>query len=110
VRVDDHPAPIDELLRIFNIYDVTLLSRENPGDVVPLTPPVVRDMQRGLTQLGFYQGPLSGKYDRPTKSAFEAWAGINNFENKLPSGGKMWGSIQRVFLAEVASAARVKES
>ncbi len=27
VRVDDHPAPIDELTRVFNIYDVTLLNR-----------------------------------------------------------------------------------
>jgi uncharacterized Ntn-hydrolase superfamily protein len=103
VRVDDHPAPIDELMRIFNIYDVTLLSRENPGDVVPLIPSVVKDLQRGLTQLGFYHGPCTGKYDRSTKTAFEAWAGINNFENKLPTGGKMWGSIHRVFLAQVES-------
>ena len=104
VRVDDHPAPIDELTRIFNVYDVTLLNREHPGDVVSLTPPVVKEVQRGLTQLGFYRGPLTGKYDRSTKAAFEAWAGINNFENKLPSGGKMWGSIHRVFQAQVAAA------
>ena len=104
VRVDDHPAPIDELTRIFDVYDVTLLNREHPGDVVSLTPPVVKEVQRGLTQLGFYRGPLTGKYDRSTKAAFEAWAGINNFENKLPSGGKMWGSIHRVFQAQVAAA------
>ena len=104
VRVDDHPAPIDELTRIFNVYDVTLLNREHPGDVVSLTPPVVKEVQRGLTQLGFYRGPLTGKYDRSTNAAFEAWAGINNFENKLPSGGKMWGSIHRVFQAQVAAA------
>ena len=101
VRVDDHPAPIDELTRVFNVYDVTLLNRENPGDVISLTPSAVRELQHGLTRLGFYRGPLSGKYDAPTKAAFEAWAGINNFENKLPGGGKMWGSIYRVFQAQV---------
>ncbi len=103
VRVDDHPAPIDELTRIFNIYDVTLLNREDPKDLVPMTPGVIKEVQRGLAQLGFYHGPPSGRYDTPTRTAFEAWAGINNFENKLPAGGKMWGSIHRVFTSQVAS-------
>ena len=104
IRVDDHPAPIDELTRVFNVYDVTLLNRENPSDVVVLTPSVVKEIQHGLARLGFLQGPLSGKYDATTKAAFKAWAGLNNFENKLPAGGKLWGSIYRVFRAQVASA------
>jgi len=104
VRVDDHPAPIDELTRIFNVYDVTLLNREDPADVVLLTPSVVKELQQGLVRLGFYHGPLTGKYDAATKAAFEAWAGINNFENKLPAEGKMWGSIHRVFCAQSESA------
>ena len=104
VRVDDQPAPIDELTRIFNIYDVTLLNREDPGDVVVLTPTVVKELQRGLTRLGFYRGASTGRYEGPTKAAFEAWAGINNFENKLPAHGKMWGSIHRVFRYQVDSA------
>lgn len=97
IRVDDHPTPIDELTRIFNLYDVTLLNRENPADVVLLSPPVVKELQEGLTRLGLYHGPLTGKYDRGTKAAFEAWAGINNFENKVPADGKMWGSLYRIF-------------
>ncbi len=103
LRVDDHPAPIDELTRVFNIYDVTLLNREDPEDVVVLTPSVVRELQQGLITLGLYHGGLDGKYGGPTRAAFEAWAGINNFENKLPAGGKMWGSIYRVFRAQLES-------
>lgn len=101
LRVDDHPSPIDELTRVFNIYDVTLLNRESPDDVVVLTPSVVREIQAGLTRLGLYHGAPTGRYDAVTKAAFEAWAGINNFENKLPAGGKMWGSIYRVFHSQV---------
>ena len=103
LRVEDHPAPIDELTRVFNIYDVTLLNRENPDDVVVLTPSVVRELQQGLTALDLYHGALDGKYGAAAKAAFEAWAGINNFENKLPANGKMWGSIYRVFRAQVES-------
>ncbi len=103
LRVDDHPAPIDELTRVFSIYDVTLLSRESLTDVVVLTPSVVRELQQGLTALGLYHGTPDGKYAGATKAAFEAWAGMNNFENKLPAGGKMWGSIYRVFRSQAES-------
>ena len=101
VRVDDHPAPIEELVRVFNIYDVTLLSREDPKDVVVLSPPVVREIHSGLATLGFRTGPSSGKFDAKTKAAFEAWADVNNFENKMRTDGKVWGSVFRAFRSEV---------
>ncbi len=101
LRVDDHPAPIDELTRVFNLYDATLLSRDDPKDVVPLTPPVVKELQAGLGRLGYYKGPASGKYDARTRKAFEAWAGMNNFENKIRTDGKLWGSIHRIFRSTV---------
>ncbi|MFA5897237.1 MAG: DUF1028 domain-containing protein [Thermoplasmata archaeon] len=103
IRVDDHPAPIDELTRIFNVYDVTLLNREDPKDIVVLTPSVVKELQRGLASLGFYRGAEHGNYDKGTRQAFEDWAGMNNFENKIRKDGKMWGSIYRVFRTQVAS-------
>lgn len=97
VRVDDHPAPIEELVRTFNLYDVTLLNREDPKDVVPLTPGVVRELQAGLAALGYYKGSANGKYDKATRKAFEDWAGMNNFENKVRTDGKLWGSVHRIF-------------
>src|SRR5436309_7605913 len=103
VRVDDHPQPIDELIRVFNIYDVTLLNREDPKDVLPLTASVVREMQAGLAALGFYRGPTSGKFDPKTKAAFEAWASLNNYENKIRKDGKVWGSVFRAFRAAVSA-------
>src|SRR5437016_3905237 len=102
VRVDDHPAPIEELVRVFNVYDVTLLDREDPKDVLPLNADVVRELQAGVTALGFYRGAASGKFDPKTKAAFEAWASVNNFENKVRSDGKVWGSVFRAFRAAVS--------
>ena len=103
VRVDDHPAPIEELIRIFNIYDVTLLSRDDPKDVIELTRDVVREIQSGLARLGFYEGPTSGKFDTKTKAAFKAWVEVNNYENKLRRDGKLWGSVYRAFRAALGS-------
>jgi len=101
VRVDDHPQPIEELIRAFNVYDVTLLNREDPKDVVRLTSDVVREVQAGLTKLGLYRGPVSGRLDAKTKDAFEGWVEVNNFENKLRRDDTIWGSVLRVFRAEV---------
>src|SRR5436189_104668 len=101
VRVDDHPQPIEELIRAFNVYDVTLLNREDPKDVVRLTPEVVREVQAGLAKLGLYRGPVSGRVDAKTKTAFEGWVEVNNFENKLRRDDKIWGSVLRAFRAEV---------
>jgi len=101
VRVDDHPQPIEELIRAFNVYDVTLLNREDPKDVVRLNPEVVREMQAGLAKLGLYRGPVSGRLDAKTKTAFEGWVEVNNFENKLRRDDKIWGSVLRAFRAEV---------
>src|SRR5437667_6164769 len=36
IRADGQPATHQELVRIFNVYDVTLLTREDPNDVVLL--------------------------------------------------------------------------
>src|SRR3989475_3872126 len=102
IRVDDHPEPIEELIRVFSIYDVTLLNREDPKDVFPLNLSVVRELQAGLASLGFYHGSASGKLDAKTTAAFEAWASLNNFENKIRTDGKVWGSVFRAFRAAVS--------
>ena len=101
LRVDDHPAPIEELIRVFNLYDVTLLNREDPRDVVELTPARLREVQAGLARLGFHKGPATGKWDRRTRAAFEAWAGMNNFETKVRKDDRIWGSVYRVFASQV---------
>jgi uncharacterized Ntn-hydrolase superfamily protein len=97
IRVDDHPQPIEELIRLFNIYDVTLLNREHRKDAVPIEGEVLRELQQGLVALGFLRGSPSRKFDAKTKAAFESWAAINNFENKIRKDGKIWNSVLRAF-------------
>jgi uncharacterized Ntn-hydrolase superfamily protein len=93
VRVDDHPTPIEELKRIFHLYDMTLLEREDPSTLIPLTPEVVRGMQNDLKALGYYFGSLSGSWDATTASAFSKYAGVSNFENKERKDRKVWPSV-----------------
>ncbi|MXR19433.1 DUF1028 domain-containing protein [Halobacterium bonnevillei] len=81
VRVDDHDAPIDELERVFRIYDITLLEREDPDEYAELEGETAEAVLGTLADLGFYDGTPSGDFDEDARDALEAFRGMNNFEN-----------------------------
>ncbi|MCD2203630.1 DUF1028 domain-containing protein [Halobacterium sp. KA-6] len=81
VRVDDHDAPIDELERVFRVYDVTLLEREDPEEYRELDGDTAEAVEGALADLGFYDGTPSGEFDEAARDALEAFRGMNNFEN-----------------------------
>jgi uncharacterized Ntn-hydrolase superfamily protein len=95
LRVDDHPRPIEELARLFTIWDLTMLTREDPKHVVAVTPDVARFVQQFLARAGYYRGPVHGTWDAATRDAFGAWMGVENLENKVRADGKIWGSVWR---------------
>lgn len=103
IRVDDHPTPIEELGRIFGLYDLTLLTREDPATLVRLDGEPVVELQRHLGVLGFLLGPASGRYDERTRAAFEKFLSENNFENKARPDATAWPSVLH-YLAERANA------
>ncbi len=83
VRVDDHDEPIAELERVFKLYDVTLLSREEPDDVEMLTGETAADVADTLSSLGFLDNAEAdvGAFEEPERAALESFRGMNNFEN-----------------------------
>ncbi|MGA8904422.1 MAG: DUF1028 domain-containing protein [Candidatus Bathyarchaeia archaeon] len=101
LRVDDHEHPIEELHRIFRVYDMTLLSREDPKNLLTIDGHIAAILQRGLKKLGFYDGSISGAYDEPTQKAFKDFIENNNFESKLRQDGLIWKSVLN-YLEEAA--------
>ncbi|SEO72940.1 Uncharacterized conserved protein, Ntn-hydrolase superfamily [Halogranum amylolyticum] len=81
VRVDDHERPIDELERVFKLYDVTLLAREEPDETRELDGETARAVSETLSELGFYDGEPTGSFGEREREALEAFRGLNNFEN-----------------------------
>jgi uncharacterized Ntn-hydrolase superfamily protein len=100
IRVDDHPEPVAELRRIFKIWELALLQRDNPSDVV-VKKDVAAEVQSILRRLGFYRGDVPGTWDEETEKAFRKWAGYENFENKIRNDDKIWGSVYR-YLKELS--------
>jgi uncharacterized Ntn-hydrolase superfamily protein len=95
LRVDDHPKPIDELRRVFEIHNLMALTREDPKDLVPLVGGTVEKLQRFLSQEGMYTAKATGVYDDATRQALRAWFGVNNFEAKWRDDANIWASVWR---------------
>lgn len=98
IRVDDHPRPIDELSRIFEIYDLCLLDRDARSDVVELSGAELRKVQEVLAKDGMLAKERVGGPLLQTLTALEKWFSINNFENKWRKDGKMAGSVYRYMM------------
>ncbi len=103
VRVDDHPTPIEELKRVFHLYDMTMLNREDPGTLVPISGDVARGLQHDLGVLGYYTGRFTGTWDAASQAAFHRFIGEHNFENRERDDGQVWPSIVQ-YLRERAAA------
>ena len=83
LRVDDHEEPVQELRRVFSVFDEQYLVRSDP--LIPATAGLVEELQRRLRALGQYGGPLSGVLDEPTRTGLDAFAGEYNLEGRLRS-------------------------
>lgn len=81
LRVDDHPHPIEELRRILQLHKLYLFP-PNPTDILPIDPPLARELQELLTASGDYQGELNSSYDNTTRDAFRAFSGRENLEER----------------------------
>jgi uncharacterized Ntn-hydrolase superfamily protein len=93
LRVDDHPHPIEELKRIFQLYDLTMLSREDPATLVRIEGETAAALQHDLAVLGYYTGRLTRTWDPASRAAFARFVGEHNFENKQREDGTVWPSI-----------------
>ena len=103
LRVDDHKEPIKELKRIFKIYDMIMLEREDPKNIIKIEGEVCLNIKRVLIELGYIDEKpdnISEKWEELEKKAFENWVGINNFENKWKNDGTIWKSVYEYLINE----------
>jgi len=83
LRVDEHREPVQELLRVFEVFDREYLVRNDP--LLPATPALVEEVQQRLRALGRYRGDATPRLDDATREAMAEWAGEYNLEERLRS-------------------------
>ena len=82
LRVDDHESPIEELKRLYQLHRL-YFGLTDPANLVKIDGALAGELQGALQRLGYYNGPLTGIYDPPTRKAMEHWHGVENFEERL---------------------------
>jgi len=93
LRVDDHPAPIEELGRLLHLHKLYLFP-SNPADLLPIDEEIARELQAVLHRQGHFSSPASGVYDEATQMAMRRLIGIENLEERWRADGR----IDRVVL------------
>ena len=79
LRVDDHPAPVGELERLFDIHRL-LFPRPEDLEFLDLDAALAEELRRLLTQAGY---PSEGSgYDDGLKKALFAYVGTENLEER----------------------------
>ena len=81
LRVDDHPDAVTEMVRLFAVWDDTMLVRNDP--LLAASAELVADVQRRLSALGRFHGEPSGVLDQATREGLEDFAGTYNLEGRL---------------------------
>jgi len=81
LRVDDDPAPIERLKALVDLHHL-FFQPPTPGEMVAIEGELAREVQHILQWAGYYDGPISGAYDAPTRKAFRALIGNENFEER----------------------------
>ena len=82
LRVDDDPAPIERLKGLVDLHHLFFKPPE-PGEMAPIEGELAREIQQILHWTGFYDGPVNGEYDAPTREALSALVGNENFEERF---------------------------
>jgi uncharacterized Ntn-hydrolase superfamily protein len=82
LRVDDDPAPIERLKGLVELHHL-FFQPPAPGEMEQIEGPLARELQQILHWAGFYDGPINGQYDAPTRQALTALVGNENFEERF---------------------------
>lgn len=106
LRVDDHPEPIKELMRITRIHHM-YFGAVDKNDLVPLAE-VAREIQVMMLRTGHYTGALSGIFDAETRKALRALVGAENLEERWTGEGDEIDRVALEYLREKFSPTQPK--
>ncbi|TWT04960.1 DUF1028 domain-containing protein [Planomicrobium sp. CPCC 101079] len=79
LRVDDHPEPIEELRRLYELHKIYNMPTE---EVVEIEGEVFEEIKSKLVQLGFLNTADQLEYEGEVKEAFKAFALGENFDDR----------------------------
>jgi uncharacterized Ntn-hydrolase superfamily protein len=84
LRVDDHPAPIDELARLLELHRL-YFGKPDAEDLITIDEGIARELQTIMARQG-YAVRVTGVWDEPSQKALRELGGVENLEERLQEG------------------------
>ncbi len=92
LRVDDHTEPIPELVRLVDLWRLHF-EAPDPEQMLPLDDQLLERVRRSLTRMGRTAATASREQ---TLDALQAWAGMENLEERCHSREQMDPLVMRL--------------
>lgn len=84
LRVDDHPAPIEDLKRLLDLHRM-YFDKPKPGDLIAIDEGIARELQSIMARRGF-DVSVNGIWDDVSHRALRQLGGVENLEERLQEG------------------------
>lgn len=82
LRVDDDPQPIERLKALVDLHHL-FFKPPQPGEMIAIEGDLAREVQQILQWAQYYDGPITGEYDAPTRQALTNLISNENFEERF---------------------------
>lgn len=82
ISVYDHPAPLDELERLYAIHRLTYF-RSDPDQLVRIDDAIANELQQILRARGFYRGAATGQCDEALLKVLRDFMGWENYDERI---------------------------
>lgn len=92
LRVDDHPDPIKELIRLHSLY-MLYFSKTKPENILKIEGKRAEKITRALKKLGYFQGEYPGGWSTALQESLKKYYLTENFDERIADDGYIDGEV-----------------
>ncbi len=100
LRVDDHPDPIKELIRLYGLH-VLYFTRTKPEKTVKIEGSRAESIVRALNKLNYFQGEYPGAWTEEHQAALKKYYLTENFDERIADDGYIDGDVLDFMMKQV---------
>jgi uncharacterized Ntn-hydrolase superfamily protein len=102
LRVDDHPEPIKELIRLHGLYKLYFY-KTKPENILKIEGERAEKIVRALNKLGYFEGEYSGNWTAKHQEALKKYYLTENFDERIADDGYIDGEVLDFMMNQVMS-------
>ncbi len=82
ISVYDHPRPLDELQRLYELHKLYFF-KSDPKNLIKIDDKICRELQQIMKDRGFYDGEINGIFDENVKRKLKEFMWWENYDERV---------------------------